>query len=128
MKVTGNDFQTGNEGETILSFLRKATEQYPHKVALTYMGKNLTYARLNELIDRFACALNELGVRKGDRVVIYLPNSPQFVIAFFGIMKVGAVSVPISPIYTPEEIEYMTRDSEADTIAVSYTHLTLPTN
>jgi long-chain acyl-CoA synthetase len=69
-----------------------------------------------ELIDRFANALYNLGVRHGDKLMLYIPNCPQFLAGFFGSMKVGATPVPVSPIYTPFEIEYLIKDSGAQFI------------
>ncbi|NIQ39882.1 MAG: AMP-binding protein [Proteobacteria bacterium] len=94
----------------------RVCEKYPDRPAVVYLGQGFTYSRLSELIERFATALNELGVRKGDRVVIYISNCIQWVITFFGIQKIGAVAVPVSPIYTSYEIEYMINDSGAETI------------
>lgn len=90
--------------------------KYPDNEALIYMGRTFTYSGLQELINRFATALADLGVKKGDRVALYLPNSPQFVIALYAIMELGAAAVPISPIYTPVEIGYIIKDSGAETI------------
>lgn len=104
------------EKESVLNFLREACEKYPDRVALIYLGKKFTYSKLNELIDRFATALDGLGIKKSDRIVIYLPNTPQFLIALYAAMKIGAVTIPISPIYTPAELGYMARDSEAETV------------
>jgi len=91
-------------------------EKYPDRAAIIYLGERLSYAKLRDLINRFACALNNLGVSKGDRVMIYIANCVQWAIAFFGIQKIGAVAVPVSPIYTSYEIEYMINDSGAETI------------
>ena len=91
-------------------------ERYPERAAIVYLGEGFSYAKLRDLIDRFAGALHNLGVKKGDRVMIYVSNCVQWVIAFFGIQKVGAVAVPVSPIYTSYEIEYMINDSGAETI------------
>jgi long-chain acyl-CoA synthetase len=104
------------EKESVLNFLKGACEKYPNRVALNYLGKTYTYFKLNELIDRFATALDAQGVKKGDRIIIYLPNTPQFLIALYAIMKIGGVSVPISPIYTPQEIGYIARDSGVETV------------
>jgi long-chain acyl-CoA synthetase len=76
----------------------------------------MTYAELKEFIDRFATGLSEIGVKRNDKVIIYLSNTPQFVIAFYAIMSIGAVPVPISPIYTPVEVRYMSGDCAAETI------------
>jgi long-chain acyl-CoA synthetase len=91
-------------------------EKYPDKTAIVYLGESLSYAKLQDLINRFAGALNHLGVGKGDRVIIYIANCVQWVVAFLGIQKLGAVAVPVSPIYTSYEIEYMINDSGAETI------------
>ena len=94
----------------------KICEKYPDRPAIIYLGEQFSFARLRNLIDRFATALNQLGVGKGDKVMLYISNSVQWVIAFFGIQKIGAVVVPVPPIYTSFEIEYMINDSGAETI------------
>ncbi len=78
----------------------------------------LTYSRLNEVTDRFAAALGELGVGKGDRVAVMLPNLPQMVTAFYGIMKAGGVLVNMNPVYTAREIQHQLSDSGAETIVM----------
>ncbi len=90
--------------------------KYPDNTAIVYLGERFSYGKLSDLIDRFATGLNNLGVGKGDRVMIYIQNCIQWIIAFFGIQKIGAVAVPVAPIYTSYEIEYMVNDSGADTI------------
>ena len=90
--------------------------KYPDNTAIVYLGERFSYGKLSDLIDRFATGLNSLGVGKGDRVMIYIQNCIQWVIAFFGIQKIGAAAVPVAPIYTSYEIEYMVNDSGADTI------------
>ncbi len=94
----------------------KMVETYPDRTAIIYLGEKFTYAHLRDLIHRFATALNRLGVKKGDKVILYISNSVQWVIAFFAIQKIGAVAVPVAPIYTSFEIEYMINDSGAETI------------
>jgi len=104
-----------NEELTFTQFERMC-EKYPDQIAIIYLGERFSYARLKNLIDRFATALNHLGVDKGDKVMLYISNSVQWVITFFGIQKIGAVAVPVPPIYTSFEIEYMINDSGAETI------------
>jgi long-chain acyl-CoA synthetase len=104
------------EAELTFTQFERMAEKYPDRPAIVYLGEKFTYARLRNLINRFATALNRLGVRKGDKVVLYIANSAQWVIAFFGIQKIGAVVVPVAPIYTSFEIEYMINDSGAETI------------
>jgi long-chain acyl-CoA synthetase len=104
------------EPELTFTQFEKMAEKYPDRSAIIYLGERFTYSRLRNLIDRFGTALNHLGVRKGDKVMLYITNSAQWVIAFFGIQKIGAVVVPVAPIYTSFEIEYMINDSGAETI------------
>jgi len=104
------------EPELTFTQFERMVEKYPDRPAIIYLGEKFTYSRLRNLIDRFAAALNHLGVRKGDKVMLYITNSAQWVIAFFGIQKIGAVVVPVAPIYTSFEIEYMINDSGAETI------------
>ena len=106
----------GGSDEHTFTRFEQMCEKYPDRAAIVYLGEGFSYAKLRDLINRFAGALTNLGVGKGDRVMIYVPNCIQWVIAFFGIQKVGAVAVPVSPIYTSYEIEYMINDSGAETI------------
>jgi long-chain acyl-CoA synthetase len=95
---------------------RAMVQERPHKTALVYLGEKFTYARLANLVDRFATGLASLGVKPDDKVMIYLPNCPQWVIGYLATQRIGAVPVPISPIYTPTEIEYLINDSGSETI------------
>lgn len=103
--------------EKELTFTRfdRMTEKYPNKTAVVYLGERFSFSRLQNLSERFAGALADLGVKKGDRVMIYVSNCVQWVIAFLGIQKLGAVLVPVSPIYTSFEIEYMIKDAGVET-------------
>jgi long-chain acyl-CoA synthetase len=94
----------------------EATERAPQRAALIFYGRAVTYRELREATDRFACALADLGVRKGDRVALYLLNSPQFVIAYFAALKCGATVTSISPVYTSHEVRYQLQDSGARAI------------
>ncbi|UCD97254.1 MAG: long-chain fatty acid--CoA ligase [Candidatus Bathyarchaeota archaeon] len=100
------------------SLFDETVRKYPDKSALVYFNREFTYRELKLLADRFASALSELGVRKGDRVAIFLPNIPQFVIAYYGLMKIGAVASAISPLYKEREVEHQLRDSEAETLVL----------
>ena len=101
-----------------LTFTRfdKMSERYPDKTAVLYLGERLSFSQLQNLSERFAGALTDLGVKKGDKVMVYLSNCIQWIISFLGIQKIGAVIVPVSPIYTSHELDYMIRDSGAETI------------
>ena len=104
------------EPELVFTQFERMSEKYPDRPAVIYLGQKFTFARLRNLIDRLGTALRHLGVRKGDKVVLYITNSAQWVISFFAIQKIGAVVVPVAPIYTSFEIEYMINDSGAETI------------
>jgi long-chain acyl-CoA synthetase len=109
---------TVNNLETELTFTRfeRMCQKYPDRPAVIYMGETFSYSRLKDLIDRFATSLTQFGISKGDKVMIYISNSVQWVITFFGIQKIGAVAIPVPPIYTSFEIEYMINNSGAETI------------
>jgi long-chain acyl-CoA synthetase len=94
----------------------RMADKYGSKTALIFYGKKISYAKLRELTDRFAAALSDLGVKKGDTVAMYVLNCPQYVIAYFGSLKVGAKVTPISPVYTSKEVKHQIEDSEAKTV------------
>ena len=102
--------------ETLIRSFERACEKYPDRTAIIYIGEKFSYKRLKELIDRFATALYDLGVRDNDKVMLYIPNCPQFLIGYFGAQQIGAIPVPVSPIYTPYEIKYLINDSGAETV------------
>lgn len=94
----------------------KVADRYANKVALIFYGKKIHYGKLKELTNRFAAALDDLGVAKGDTVALYLLNSPQYVISYLGALKVGAKVTPISPVYTSKEVKHQLEDSDAKSI------------
>ncbi len=85
----------------VYEFLYQTAARVPNRIPIIFGGMELTYAQLKELSDRFAAALDDLGVQKGDRVAIHLPNTPQFAIAYHGIVRIGAVFTPLSPLLSP---------------------------
>ena len=106
-------------GEIALSeYLRTWAEKQPERPAVIFYGNVLTYADLDRQSDRFAALLSSKGVRKGDRVAVFLPNCPQFHIVFFGILKLGAIHVPVSPLSRAFELEYELNDTDAEVIVV----------
>ena len=94
----------------------RMVEKYGNKPALIFYGKQIKYRELKELVDRLATALADLGVIKGDTVALYLLNSPQYVIAYFATLRLGAKVTPISPVYTSIEVKHQIEDSEARTV------------
>ncbi len=88
----------------------------PDKIAYHFMGKDTTYAEFNQSVERFATALSSQGIKKGDNVAFLLGNSPHFLISLYATMRIGATAVPINPIYAPDEISYIVKNSEAKAI------------
>lgn len=104
---------------SLQSILSQAATVLPGKTAINYGGsQRVTFQELDELSNKFACALVALGVLKGDRVALFLWNSPHFVIAFFGVLKAGAVVTAVNPLYKERELEEQLCDSGAQTIVV----------
>ncbi len=90
--------------------------------AVIYLGTRYSYLKLKDLAERFAAALGEMGLQPGQRIIIYLPNSIQWVIAWLGIQRAGGVCVPITPIYTPYDLKYIANDSAAEAIICADTN------
>ncbi|MCL6634234.1 MAG: long-chain fatty acid--CoA ligase [Peptococcaceae bacterium] len=103
--------------------LDNAVANYPDVPATIFLGNELTYRELGDRVNRLARALAGLGVRKGDRVAIMLPNCPQLVAACFGVLKAGAVVVQINPMYMERELEYQLNNSGAESIILLDTFL-----
>ena len=106
----------GKYDEMVIAGFDRALERFPDRAAVVYLGESFSYREMKDLINRFATALFDLGVRSNDKVMLYIPNCPQFLIAYFGAQQIGAVPVPVSPIYTPHEIKYLMNDSGAETV------------
>jgi long-chain acyl-CoA synthetase len=102
----------------LFELLEQAAKKYPQNVALTFSERQISYAELNSLSNKFANSLSNLGVKKGKRIAIFLPNIPQFVIAFFGVLKAGAVVTTISPLHREREVVHQLIDSGAEAIVV----------
>jgi long-chain acyl-CoA synthetase len=91
--------------------LRLAASDVPDRPATAFLGAQLTWAEIKQRSDRLSTALAKMGIAKGDRVGIMLPNAPQYVIAAFAILRIGAIVVNINPLYTPREIALVAKDS-----------------
>lgn len=101
---------------SIFGAFQKTAREFQDKTALIYLGETLTYAQLEELSERLARALHELGIRKQDRVIIYQPHAPQWLIAWLALQRIGAVAIPVTHFYGPQELKYIANDSGAETI------------
>ena len=96
--------------------LRDTAKKHPDHVALIFEDYKITYRELDELVNRFAAALHDLGISKGDVVALFLPNIPQFVITYYGILRVGGIVTAINPLYKEREVEYQLNNAEAKAI------------
>ena len=106
---------------TLLDVVSDTVRQRPNHTALIFKGRRLSYLDLEKLSDAFANALVVQGVKRGHRVALLLPNSPQSVIARLGMWKAGGIAVPINPLYTEHELERFLDECGAET-AVVLTH------
>ena len=96
--------------------LEEITKRYKRRESLRFEGKTYTYQELNDNANRVANGLANLGIEKGDRVALMLPNIPDFAFSFFGIQKLGAVAVPFNTMYKGREISFILKDSKARAI------------
>lgn len=103
---------------TLLDVVSDTVRQRPDHTAIIFKGKRLSYFELEKLSDAFANALVALGVKKGDRVALLLPNSPQSIITQLGVWKAGGIAAPINPLYTEGELERLLNECGAETVVV----------
>lgn len=96
--------------------LIKTAKEYPNNIAIDYLDNEITYKELNIFSDQFAIGLRKLGVKKQDPIALFLPNNPQFIIAYFGILKLGAIVTSINPLYREREVKYQLVNSGAKII------------
>jgi len=94
--------------------LEETARKYPDHTVTIFKDAKLTFRELNEAVDRFAAALQKLGVKKGDRVAMHLLNMPQFPIAYYAILRIGGIVVPCNPVYTAREMKHQVSDSGAE--------------
>ncbi|HXF57334.1 MAG TPA: AMP-binding protein, partial [Actinomycetota bacterium] len=107
---------------SLYSLLEEAARRFPDAPAVSFwvpgapMGKRLTYRQLLGEVERFSRALSSLGVRRGDRVGLVLPNCPQYVVAAYAALRLGAVMVGTNPLYTEEELTHQLRDAACEVV------------
>jgi long-chain acyl-CoA synthetase len=99
--------------QPVYSLLDNTATRAPNRLSIIFGGMELTFSELKNLADRFANALIALGLKKGEKVAIHLPNCPQFAIAYYGVLKIGATFTPLSPLLAPQEVQYQLNDSGA---------------
>lgn len=96
---------------TLFGLLEQSAQKYPERVCTIFKGAEITYKEMDDYADRLAAAFHGLGIKKGDRVGLFMPNTPQFIMAYYGLLKVGAVVVATNPLYTEREIIYQVNDA-----------------
>ncbi|WP_139123179.1 AMP-binding protein, partial [Cellulosimicrobium cellulans] len=104
--------------EPVTATLTAAAGRWPARVAVDFFGATTTYARLAAEVERAAGALHDLGVRRGDRVAVVLPNSTAHVVAFYAVLRLGAVVVEHNPTYSADELAHQLADSGASVALV----------
>jgi len=103
---------------TLLDVVKETVRERPNHTAWNFKGARVTYTEMERLTDAFGAALVSLGARKGDRVALVIPNSPQAIVAQLGAWKAGAIVAPINPLYTERELEYSLNEIGAETVVV----------
>jgi long-chain acyl-CoA synthetase len=104
--------------EPLFYFLEESTRKYPDTPCTIFKGAKITYREMNAITDRLAAGLASIGVKKGDRVGLFIPNTPQFVMAYFATLKIGGIVVATNPFYTPREIKHQANDSGIEVMIV----------
>lgn len=102
--------------KTLVDVVHESAQERPNHPALWFKGATVSYAELDRLSDVFAAGLMKLGIKKGERVAIMMPNAPQYVIAELGVWKAGAIVASINPLYTGAELEHMFKECDAETV------------
>jgi long-chain acyl-CoA synthetase len=107
------------EKKPLFALVTDSAKSNPDSVCLHYQGRDMSYGEVDDLSSRFAAALLALGMGRGERVAIFLPNTPQFPIAYFGTLKAGGVVVTCSPLYKAGELEHQLKDSGASFVVAA---------
>ncbi|MCA9948307.1 MAG: long-chain fatty acid--CoA ligase [Anaerolineales bacterium] len=102
----------------LFALLEESAQKYPNNTAIVYQGNRINYYDLNALANDVAAALAASGFKHGDRAVVYMANLPQFIIAYFGILKAGGIVIATNPLYSERELEHQLHDCGAETVFV----------
>jgi long-chain acyl-CoA synthetase len=108
---------------SVYQLLEETAEEFPENIACEYLDQQINYNELKNKVDRFAAALANLGVKKGDTVVTILPTCIEFIIADYSIMRLGAIHVPLSILHKADDLLYELKESKAETVICSYRRL-----
>jgi long-chain acyl-CoA synthetase len=107
------------EHSSLFQAFAATAQAYPDKTAVEFLGAQFSYRRILDLVQRFAASLAAHGLKQGDRVVMYIPNSIQFVVSWLALQRIGAAPVPITPIYTAFDLAYVVNDTKARAVICS---------
>lgn len=102
----------------VFAFLEESARKYPTQACTIFRGAKISYQEMNAITDQIAAALVDMGVKKGDRVGVFMPNTPQFVMTYFGILKAGGIVVALDSRYTPPEIVHQVNDAGVEVMFV----------
>jgi len=117
------DWYKSYDAAPIYALLDRAAREHPEKICTDFMGRTLTYGQIGELVDETAAGLQSLGIGRGSKVGLLLPNSPTYIIYYFAILKAGGVVVNYNPLYTVEELAEEIRDSGTELMVTFDLHL-----
>ncbi len=116
------DWHANLRPKPVYDMLDSAAERFPENICVDFKGRTFTYADIAEQVRSFARGLHEIGIGRGSKVGLFLPNCPQFIVAYYGVMRAGATVVNFNPLYSPREIEHQINDSGVEvmvTLALS---------
>lgn len=108
------DWHEAFEAKPLYSLLDHASQRYPARTCTNFLGKTTSYGEIARLVDRAAAGLQKLGVTKGTKVGLFLPNCPTFIVYYYAILKAGGIVVNYNPLYTLEELTYQLKDSDTE--------------
>lgn len=108
----------GSRYPSLVALMEESFSKYAERTAYSFMGKDLSYGEVDKLSRAFAAYLQGLGLAKGDRVAVMMPNCPQYPIAVCGILRAGLILVNVNPLYTPRELEHQLKDSGSKAIVI----------
>lgn len=107
---------SGQNSKSINEVFKNAVKKSSSHSALIYLGEKYSYAKIDAMVEQVAGALFELGVKQNDKVIIYAPHCPQWIIAWFAILRLGAMAIPVTHFYGPKDLKYIANDSGAETV------------
>ena len=102
------------EGKPLSTLIDETANKVPNNIALDFLGKSFTYGELQDQVNKAAKALQELGVKTGTKVGLFLPNCPHFIVAFFAISKIGGTVESYSPLYSESELKFQAENSDTE--------------